>query len=125
MINSLLVFIGAGCGGVARYGVSRFSLNLWGANFPWGTLIANVTGSLLMGLLAIIILERFGHLNEILRPLILIGFLGGYTTFSAFSIESINLLEGGQYTSLVFYVLASVILCLVAAWVGVLIGKNF
>ena len=125
MINSLLVFVGAGCGGVARYGVSRLSLNLWGTNFPWGTLIVNVTGSLVMGLLSIIILDRYSHLNEVLRPLILVGFLGGYTTFSSFSIESINLMESSQYGAFIGYVLASLLLCIVAAWLGVAIGKDF
>lgn len=125
MLTSLFVFLGAGLGGLMRFMVTRVAFAIWGPGFPWGTLIANVSGSFVMGILSILILERYNHLTEVLRPLILIGFLGGYTTFSSFSIETMNLLEAGHYLQSFLNILLSVMLCLIAAWIGILMGKNF
>lgn len=77
-----ITLILAGFGGVLRYGVSTGIYNLFNKNFPYGTLVVNVSGSFLMGFLFVLLLERFQSIAPQLRALLLIGFLGGYTTFS-------------------------------------------
>jgi len=119
-----LIFIGAGLGGVLRYGVSTGINNLFNKNFPYGTLVVNVSGSFLMGFLFVFILERFQSIAPQLRALLLIGFLGGYTTFSSFSIETINLMENANWFPAIVNILLSTILCLMAAWMGVMLGRN-
>lgn len=119
-----LIFIGAGFGGVLRYGVSTGIYNLFNKNFPYGTLVVNVSGSFLMGFLFVLLLERFQSIAPQLRALLLIGFLGGYTTFSSFSIETINLMENANWFPAIVNILLSTILCLMAAWTGVILGKT-
>lgn len=119
-----LIFIGAGFGGVLRYGISTGIYNLFNKNFPYGTLVVNVSGSFLMGFLFVLILERFQSIAPQLRALLLIGFLGGYTTFSSFSIETINLMENANWFSAIVNILLSTTLCLAAAWIGVILGRN-
>ncbi|MCL5260707.1 MAG: fluoride efflux transporter CrcB [Gammaproteobacteria bacterium] len=106
-----------------RYWVSNSAYTFIGQNFPYGTLLVNVTGSFLMGLLFIIILERFGSIAPQLRAFLLIGFLGGYTTFSSFSIETLTLFEQGEVFKALLNVALSVVLCISAAWVGVIVGR--
>ena len=124
MNTIFFIFIGAGIGGVLRYGVSTEIYNLLNKNFPYGTLVVNVSGSLLMGFLFVLILERFQSIAPQLRALLLIGFLGGYTTFSSFSIETINLIENGNWLSAAVNVLLSTTLCLIAAWIGIILGRH-
>lgn len=119
-----LIFIGAGFGGVLRYGVSTGIYNLFNKNYPYGTLVVNVSGSFLMGFLFVLLLERFQSIAPQLRALLLIGFLGGYTTFSSFSIETINLMENANWFPAIVNILLSTILCLMAAWTGVILGKT-
>lgn len=123
MINAILIFLGAGVGGVLRYWVSHGIHSFIGRSFPYGTLVVNVSGSLLMGFLFVLITERFNGFGVQLRSLILIGLLGGYTTFSSFSIETINLMENGQALSAVANIFLSTILCILAAWFGVIGGR--
>lgn len=125
MMNTLLIFFGAGLGGVVRYWVSNSVHLLLGRHFPYGTLVVNVSGCFLMGFLFIILLERFNGMGSQFRSFLLIGFLGGYTTFSAFSIETLNLLEKDALIGAMINILLSVILCLLAAWLGMIGGKNF
>lgn len=124
MINTILIFLGAGFGGVFRYWVSNSIYWLAGRQFPYGTLVVNVSGCFLMGLLFVLILERFDGIGPQLRSLLLIGFLGGYTTFSSFSIETLNLFENGAWFSATLNICLSVILCMVAAWLGMLGGRQ-
>ena len=123
-MSLLFIFVGAGLGGLLRYGVSNAVYQWLGALFPYGTLLVNISGSLLMGFLFVVIADRFMVVAPALRALLLIGFLGGYTTFSSFSIEAVNLLEAGQLGYAVCYVLLSVVGCVAAAWVGVLLGEQ-
>ena len=124
MINTILIFLGAGFGGVCRYWISNSVYCLVGRQFPYGTLIVNISGCFLMGLLFVLILERFDGIGPQLRSLLLIGFLGGYTTFSSFSIETLNLFENGAWLSAALNIFLSVILCIVAAWLGVIGGRQ-
>lgn len=116
MLNTLLIFLGAGLGGVSRFWISNIIYGFLGRQFPYGTLIVNVSGCFLMGLFFVLILERFDGLGPQLRSLLLIGFLGGYTTFSSFSIETFNLFESGAYLSASLNILLSIILCIAATW---------
>lgn len=120
MPESLLIFIGAGIGGVFRYWVSNFTYLIFGRHFPYGTLIVNVTGCFLMGLLFTLLLERFDGAASQFRSLLLIGLLGGYTTFSSFSIETLNLFESGAVISGIMNIFLSLSLCIIATWIGVI-----
>ena len=120
-----LIFIamGGAIGAVLRYGASLGVYSLMGRGFPYGTLFVNVTGSLLMGLLGVMMLERF-NIGPEWRAAVLVGVLGSFTTFSTFSIETLNLLEQGDVMRAVTNIVLSVLVCLVAVWFGVLIGRQ-
>lgn len=124
MNNYLLIFFGGGIGCVVRYLVSSNAYVLVGRHFPYGTLIVNVTGSFLMGVLFILILNRFSTVAPQLRAFLLVGFLGGYTTFSSFSIETLNLFEQGEVLKAALNIITSIILCIAAAWMGVMLGRH-
>ncbi len=124
MLDTLLIFMGAGIGGVFRFWVSNFSYCLFGRQFPYGTLVVNVTGCFLMGLLFTLLVEKFDGIAPQLRSLLLIGLLGGYTTFSSFSIETLNLFKNGAIVSGMMNILLSVILCIAATWIGILGGRQ-
>jgi CrcB protein len=117
----LLVFVGGGLGAVARHGVNRAGLATLGPGFPWWTMAVNVTGSLLIGLLA----GLFGVMEagQNLRLFLVTGILGGYTTFSAFSLDALTLWERGEATQAALYILGSVILSLIAAAVGLMLSR--
>ena len=123
-MNSLLIFFGAGLGGFVRYWVSTGVYSFLGRNFPYGTLVVNSSGSFLMGLLFALIVERFDGIGPQLRALLLIGFLGGYTTFSSFSIETLNLFESGAWINATLNIFLSVTLCITLTWLGVLGGRQ-
>ena len=120
-----LIFIamGGAIGAVLRYGASLGVYSFMGRGFPYGTLFVNVTGSLLMGLLGVMMLERF-NIGPEWRAAVLVGVLGSFTTFSTFSIETLNLLEQGDVMRAVTNIVLSVLVCLIAVWFGVLIGRQ-
>ncbi len=120
-----LVFIAVGgaFGAVLRYGASIGVYSVLGRGFPYGTLFVNVSGSLLMGLLSVILLDRFDPGPE-WRGAVLVGVLGSFTTFSTFSLETLNLLEQGDVTRALANIVLSVMVCLAAVWFGVLIGRQ-
>lgn len=115
----LWVALGGALGSVARYGSARAVARLLDATFPWGTLFVNVTGSLLIGVLAGL-LSPDGRLTAPpdARAFVLIGVLGGFTTFSSFSLETLNLVREGEWLWAAANVLGSVALCLTAVWIG-------
>ena len=106
-----------------RYGASLGVYGLLGRGFPYGTLFVNVTGSLLMGVLSILMLERF-NVGPEWRAAILVGLLGSFTTFSTFSLETLNLLEQGDVMRAMANMAISVIVCLAAVWLGVSLGRQ-
>jgi fluoride exporter len=124
VVNALLIFLGAGLGGVLRYWVSNSVYWFLGRYFPYGTLIVNISGCFLMGFIFVLLTERFDGISSQLRSLLLVGLLGGYTTFSSFSIETFNLFENGAWISALLNIFLSVILCVGAAWLGVIGGRQ-
>jgi fluoride exporter len=119
----LITFLGAGLGGALRHGVNVGAARLLGYGFPFGTLIVNISGSLAMGLLAGYFGYRTG-LNQHLRLFLTTGILGGFTTFSAFSLDSALLIERHGYAQAVLYVLASVLVSLVAVFAGLALFRT-
>lgn len=117
MLNVVLVALGGAFGSVLRYLSGVASVRLMGASFPWGTLFVNVTGSFLIGVLSEVIARRFGASPE-LRLFLVTGVLGGYTTFSAFSLDAAMLAEQGQFASAALYVALSLVLSGLAVVAG-------
>lgn len=117
MFQAFLVAIGGAIGSLLRYYVGLGSLRLMGPGFPWGTLIVNVVGCFVIGLFAEMIARRFNASVE-LRLLLITGFLGGFTTFSAFSLDAISLFERGEVLAGSIYIAASVGLSMVAVIAG-------
>jgi CrcB protein len=113
---ALLAAIGGGLGSAARYMVGAMALRAFGPNFPWGTLAVNVAGCCLMGVIAGIALYRF-QMSAELRVFLATGFLGGFTTFSAFALDAFTLYEKSLGIA-ALYVLASVFLSLAAFLFG-------
>lgn len=113
----LLVALGSGLGGAARLYVSTLVSRGLGTTFPWGTLAVNVAGCLVVGALGALFEPASPlHVRQDLRVLLIVGFLGGFTTFSAFSLETLLLVQRGAVGAAVSYVAASVACCLLAAW---------
>lgn len=119
---ALLVFVGGGLGAMLRHGVNRLAFAIWGAAFPAGTMIVNVVGSLVMGLL-IGLFAAYPAINQPARLFLTTGLLGGFTTFSAFSLDALTLYERGQIGLALGYVAASVILSLAAIAAGYFLGR--
>jgi CrcB protein len=117
MVNFLLVFLGAGIGGALRHGVNLAAVRLFGLGFPFGTLFVNVAGALVMGLVVEFWAVRSG-LPQPLRLMLTTGVLGGFTTFSAFSLEAALLWERGQTAAAAAYVVASVVCSIGALFAG-------
>jgi len=126
MTKVLLVFLGSGIGGAARYGVNVWSLKTFGAQFPVGTLVVNVGGGLAMGLIAGWLAFRAElPWSQELRLFLTTGILGGFTTFSAFSLDAMTLVERGDYATAALYVVASVVLSIAALAVGLAVIRSF
>ncbi|KKN37518.1 hypothetical protein LCGC14_0762640 [marine sediment metagenome] len=124
LVLQLLTIAGGGAlGAVLRFGISSYVYSLLGRDFPYGTIAVNMIGSLLMGLLFVLFVER-GLVSAEWRSAIIIGFLGAFTTFSTFSIETLMLVESGELTRAAMNVVLSVTLCLFATWFGLIIGRH-
>ncbi len=123
MLNLVLVGVGGAVGSICRYLVGVGALRLMGPAFPWGTLIVNLVGSFLIGVLVELIVARFAASTE-LRLLLVTGFLGGFTTFSSFSLDAFALYERGDVLSALAYVAASLVLSLAAVAVGVVVARS-
>ena len=120
----LLAAMGGAIGASGRYLVGVFALRFLGPGFPYGTFMVNIIGAFAMGLLVHTLAVRYAGSPE-LRTFIAVGILGGFTTFSAFSIEVVNMIERGNWTLAGLYSLASVIATVLALFAGLFIARQF
>lgn len=118
---AVLIGIGGVLGANARYLVSVWAARRIGAYFPYGTLIVNLTGSLLLGFMATAIVGQAVYDREV-QLLVSVGFLGAYTTFSTFAVESVGLVRRRAYGLATANVLGSTVLALLGAWIGALVA---
>jgi CrcB protein len=114
-----IVFLGAGIGGALRHGVNVWAARAFGYGFPFGTLIVNVAGSFIMGLAVGFFAYRAGLVPQHMRLFLTTGVLGGFTTFSAFSLDAALLFERHNYAMALTYALGSVVASIAALFVGV------
>ena len=127
MFKLLLIALAGSAGALTRYGVSG-GIQTWldrtqsGWTFPWGTMLVNITGCLMIGLLAPLLFERA---RPEYRDMVLIGFLGAYTTWSSFGYETIRFLNDGQFKAATVYVLSTNLFCLAAVWLGYRLMTRF
>jgi fluoride exporter len=119
----LYVMIGGGLGAVSRFAVSGLVAHWFGEVFPWGTFVVNVVGSLIIGFVAAVSgTEGVLLLTPLQRQLIMTGFCGGFTTFSSFSLQTLNLMKDGEPLFAFANILISVIFCMLAVWAGYSLG---
>lgn len=117
------MFIGGGLGTLIRWAASGFVASRFGELFPWGTLFVNVTGSFAIGFIATLTApDGRLFLSHEARQFLMFGLLGGYTTFSSFSLQTLNLINDGEMLLAIGNILLSVFLCLVGVWLGHLIA---
>ena len=123
MLHLVAIAGGGAVGALLRFWVSSGVYGLLGRGFPWGTLVVNVVGSSLMGFLFVLFLERSTVSGE-LRAGILVGLLGAFTTFSTFSIETLTLIEQADYAKALLNAVLSVVMCVIACWAGLALGRQ-
>lgn len=124
MNHLLLVALGGGIGAGLRHLSATAALRIMGPNFPWGTFFVNVVGSLVMGLFIGWLVKRTGGSSQEIRLFFATGVLGGFTTFSAFSLDAANLFERGASIMALSYVLGSVLLSISAVFVGLMVARS-
>ncbi|MBF0604335.1 MAG: fluoride efflux transporter CrcB [Nitrospirae bacterium] len=124
MVKTILaVALGGSLGAVGRYLISDAIYAWLGRGFPWGTLFVNVSGSFIMGILFQVFSERYAE-HGVWRAALLVGVLGAFTTFSSFSLETLQLIQNGEFRLSLMNIAASVILCLVGIWGGVVLVRT-
>lgn len=123
MLYWLMVAVGGAIGASGRYFWTRAAYGLFGQGFPIGILTANILGSFLMGLLTILIVHKL-HLSESWRLLVLVGFLGGFTTFSSFSLDVVTLFQDELYLRALVYIAMSVVLSIAATGLGIYLAQR-
>ena len=117
------IMIGGAIGAAMRFMVSNGVYSLLGREFPYGTLAVNIIGSFFMGLLTVMILER-GDFDPLIKLAILVGFLGSFTTFSTFSMDTLALINDGALLRAFINMLANVVICVSAVWLGMILAKH-
>jgi len=124
MTNLLLVAAGGAIGASLRHLSGIAAVRLFGAGFPWGTLLVNILGSFIMGLFIAWMVKKTGISNDV-RLFVATGVLGGFTTFSAFSLDVANMVERGAMSTAFIYIAASVVISLSAVFIGLWFGRSF
>ena len=119
----MAIMIGGALGAVMRYLVSNGFYSLLGRDFPYGTLAVNVIGSFLMGVLTVLLIDR-GEVDPLIKLAVLVGFLGSFTTFSTFSLDTLVLINEGALSRAFLNMLANVLVCVSAVWLGMVITKQ-
>lgn len=122
MLQVIAIACGGAFGALSRYFVIGLVTDWLGKDFPFGTLFVNVLGSFLIGILYVVVVLKM-HVSPELKSILVVGFLGAFTTFSTFSLEAFNFISQGLILSAVTYILSSVILCILAVWAGVSLAK--
>jgi CrcB protein len=117
------VAAGGAVGAMARFALSHAVQTMFGRGFPWGTLTVNLLGSLMLGLLYGLLVERLA-VGDGLRALALVGFLGALTTFSTFAMDTVILLQRDELVRAMLYVIASVLPCIAFAWAGLALARH-
>jgi len=123
MLELLGIAIGGAAGAVSRFGLTQWANSVFGVAYPYSTLIINILGSFAIGLLFILLLER-SLLAPVWRSALMVGFLGAFTTFSAFSLQALGLFEEGRFIAALSYICGSVILCILAVAAGMCIARQ-
>jgi fluoride exporter len=125
MVTYLWIAIGSALGGMARYWCSGIAARLIGETFPWGTIIVNVVGSFIIGFFATVT-GPDGRIfaGTLTRQFVMIGFCGGFTTFSSFSLQTLNLANDGEWLQAGGNIVGSVVLCLIAVWMGYMLASS-
>ncbi len=125
MVTYIWIAIGSTLGGMARYWCSGFAARLIGETFPWGTIIVNVVGSFIIGLFATLT-GPDGRIfaGTLTRQFVMIGFCGGFTTFSSFSLQTLNLANDGEWLQAGGNIVGSIVLCLIAVWMGYMLASS-
>lgn len=124
MIQACLVVFGGGLGSLLRYWLTLGAYFLFGHSFPYGTLLVNTLGSFVAGFFAILLFERLTGQSDYLRAFILVGFLGGFTTFSSFSFETFTLFERGELLKASLNIIFSVVICMLAVAAGAVLARQ-
>lgn len=125
MAAYICIAVGSALGGMARFLCSGIIARLIGETFPWGTMVVNVVGSFIIGFFATITgPDGRIFVDTLTRQFVMIGFCGGYTTFSSFSVQTLNLLQDGEWWLAGANIALSVIACLVAVWAGYAIAAS-
>ena len=119
-VRVVMVGLAGAAGALARYGIGQA---VGARSFPWATLGINVLGSFVIGLAAAIAADGRAGDAAWVRPFVMVGLCGGFTTFSAFSLQTVELLQGGEVGWALAYALGSVALCLLATWAGLAVGR--
>ncbi|MDQ6952290.1 MAG: fluoride efflux transporter CrcB [Mariprofundaceae bacterium] len=122
MKQMMAIAAGGAMGAVMRWYIAGFIQRLSGSAFPWGTLTVNIVGSFMLGFLFIWMLERV-TVGELARLAVTVGFLGAFTTFSTFSVETARLLQEGALSMALGNVLAQVLICVTLAWLGMQLAR--
>ncbi|MDG2501481.1 MAG: fluoride efflux transporter CrcB [Porticoccaceae bacterium] len=124
MINWIAVAVGGALGAMARYAVSTLLFDAASHRFPYATLTVNVLGSFIMGILFVVIVEK-AVLPPEMRSILMVGFLGAFTTFSTFSLDALGLWQNGDLLMALVYALGTVVLCLAAVAIAVWLTRSF
>lgn len=124
MNQVIAVAVGGALGALSRYWMVGLVSRLLARDFPYGTLTVNVIGSFLIGIGYIVIVEKL-HVASEWHAVLMVGFVGAFTTFSTFSLETVSLLQEGRFTAALIYIFSSVLVCLLATAAGIVLAKQF